>query len=253
MKGLFVTATGTEVGKTVVACGIARYLKNLGLEPGVMKPSASGGRWVRLNGRRRLVSNDAILLKKAAGSGDPMEWINPSCFKAPLAPYSAALLEGRKFSLREVLKSYEEIQKRHPVVIVEGVGGARVPLDKNLEAADLILKMKLPALIVASAKLGTLNHTLLTLDYLKRKKVKVLGVVLNFFDPGEAADRGNLDFFMRKKVPLLALVPRDPRYQRNPDLLARKIGNSPLGRMLRRNFRKSIIEFRSDFSNKTFA
>ncbi|MBI2119360.1 MAG: dethiobiotin synthase [Elusimicrobia bacterium] len=209
LKGLFVTATGTGIGKTFVSCLLASTLKNLGIEVGVMKPFASGGIYKRVDKTRRLVSEDALKLKKAAASLDPLSLINPICFKAPLAPYSASILAGKRVPLNKVFDSYQNILDSHGFTIVEGIGGVRVPLAPNFELADLILRMNLPALVIVSSKLGTLNHTLLTLDYLKRKKIRVLGIVLNFFNKRDLVDRQNLNFFKKAKIPILAALTRD--------------------------------------------
>ncbi|OGR57206.1 MAG: dethiobiotin synthase [Elusimicrobia bacterium RIFCSPLOWO2_02_FULL_39_32] len=229
LKGLFVTATGTGIGKTFFSCLLASTLKNLGIEVGVMKPFASGGIYKGVDKTRRLVSEDALKLKKAAGSLDSLSLINPICFKAPLCPYSASILEGKRISLNKVFNSYQTILKSHGFTIVEGIGGVRVPLAKNFELADLILKMNLPALVVVSSKLGTLNHTLLTLDYLKRKKIRVLGIVLNFFNKRELVDRQNLNFFIKAKVPILATLPRThPPSLDNSKLLTTILSSCPI-------------------------
>lgn len=194
--GIFITGTGTGVGKTFVACAIARSLVKRGMDVGVIKPVATGG----------LRSKDALLLKEASQSKDSLSLINPICYRTPLAPYSAAQLEKKNFSLKKVLSSYRAIHKSHDFVIVEGVGGVCVPLSKNLEVTDLILKMGLPTIIIASSKLGTLNHTLLTYRYLIQHKVKVLGVVLNYYHSKNLVDRSNLKFFQQKGIPILATV-----------------------------------------------
>jgi len=235
MKGIFVTATGTDVGKTVVACGIARVLKNIGANAAVMKPVASGGEVRTVQGIVSLVSGDALLLKKALGSKEKIESINPVCFRHALAPYSASLLEKKKFDFTKVLAIYHKFCKSRSFILVEGIGGVCVPLTGQKEVADLMSLMKLPCIVVASAKLGTLNHTLLTLDYLKRKKIQVLGIVLNFFDRNDRTDTANLEFFKRKKIKVLAAVPSNIKYAKNPDPLASLIKKSPLGQWLKKN------------------
>lgn len=222
LRGIFVTGTGTEVGKTLVSCGIARFLKNAGVNVGVMKPVSSGS------------MEDAFRLTKAARCLDKMKWINPVHFKNPLAPYSASLIEKRKFSLKKVLHAYRKIRMKHPFVIVEGIGGTRVPLTANFEVADLIFKMKLPAIIVSSAKLGTINHTLLTLDYLERKKVKVLGIILNFFNGRNLTHRTNLVFFRKKKVPILAILLTHRRFNKDPEFLSSYIAKSSFSQWLKK-------------------
>jgi dethiobiotin synthetase len=203
-QGIFITGTGTEVGKTFVACVIARALVKQGVNVGVMKPVCSGGGGGGGGGGRGW-RQDAQLLKKAARSQDPLDCINPIYFKKPLAPYVAAQFEKKKFSLEKVVSAFNRLKRRHSFLIVEGVGGVCVPLTKDLEVIHLIKKMALPVVVVASAKLGTLNHTLLTLESLKRHKIKTLGVILNHFDFKSITDRTNLTFFQEKGIPTLTL------------------------------------------------
>lgn len=219
------TATGTEVGKTVVACGIARLLKNSGINVGVMKPVSSG------------TTRDALLLRKAAGSRDPLSLVNPVRFKNPMAPYTASLLEKKRFNMQKVFRVYKQLCRRHSFLVVEGIGGVRVPLTKNFEVTDLILRMKLPAIVVASAKLGTLNHTLLTLDELKRKKIKVLGIVLNFFEKRNKIDRTNRDFFIRKGIPILATIPLIRNFEKSIESVAKWLFSKALNQIIKKTFR----------------
>lgn len=235
MKSLFITATGTETGKTTVACGVARFLKNSGVNVGVMKPVASGGVWLNDGNMKKLVSDDALKMRDAASSFDDLSLINPVCFEHPLAPYSASLLEKKNFSLGKVLRAYQKIRKSHSFCVVEGIGGVRVPLTRNFELSDLIARMKIPALVVASAKLGTINSTLLTLEHLKRKGVNVLGLVLNFYDRRSIVDCSNLAFFERKIIPVLAVINENRRYIKDFDQLAEKIASTELGKFLFEN------------------
>ena len=220
MKGLFITGTGTEVGKTVVSCGIARLLKNNGVAIGVMKPVSSGGR------------QDAIKLKKAAKSKDSLDIINPIHYRHPLAPYSASRIERKPFSLYKILKAFQILRRNHPSIIVEGVGGLRVPLSSRLSVDDLILELKLPVLVVASARLGTINHTLLTIESLRRKKIKTIGIVLNFYDGKSLTDRTNLQFFKEKGIPVLAVLPKNPAFRMGHDLVAQALEKSDLAGFL---------------------
>lgn len=230
---IFVTGTGTEVGKTAVSCAIARYWALRGLKVGVMKPIASGG--VRRNpsesiksGKSGLISEDAVALRAAARSKDPLSLINPVCFKHPLAPESAALLEHTAIDWKTVRTSFNKLKTQSERLLVEGVGGAAVPLDANHDVADLVKRFNLPVIVVAQSALGTLNHTLLTLNYLKAENIKVLGIVLNYFDRQSLADRTNLQFFQRKKIPVLAVFPADPRFIKNFDFAAAQVSKNPL-------------------------
>lgn len=220
MRGLFVTATGTGVGKTIVAAGIARYLKEKGVNVGVMKPIASGGQ------------EDAEYLIHAAGVTDALEEVNPVYLAHPLAPYESARMEKRKIDLRTVVKGYQTLSRRHTAMIVEGVGGVRVPLTNHQDVTHLIKMIGLPALVVATAALGTINHVLLTLEALKKEKIKTVGIALNFFDADDLACRSAREFFEEKKIPVLAALPSNSGFADNPDLIAQAFSVTPLARLL---------------------
>src|SRR5437879_3902770 len=125
-KGLFITGTDTNVGKTLVACAIARLLKSWGVKVAVMKPIATGSR------------EDAAQLRQAAGLDESLDVINPQFFKAALAPTVAATLERREVDLEAVYRAYWFLQKHYEVVIVEGIGGVKVPLGESTFGVDLI-------------------------------------------------------------------------------------------------------------------
>ncbi len=224
MKGIFITATGTGVGKTIVAAGIARDLKDQGREGGVMKPIASGGQ------------EDAEYLRQAAEAPEAMEEINPIYLEHPLAPYEAARMEKRKIDLKALAKQFKKLSRRYPAMVVEGVGGVRVPITKKEDVTHLIKALGLPAIVVASSRLGTINHTLLTLEALQKSKIKVLGIVLNFFDPEDLACQSGLEYFKEKKISVLAALPENPNFADNPDSVAQAISHTPLARWLERNF-----------------
>ena len=183
-RGIFVTATDTEVGKTAVAGGLARIASRHGVDVGVMKPIASGG--VRRG--RGLVSEDALFLRHAARVKDQLDLINPLCFGPPLAPTVAAEQTGRAIDMSRVWRAFDELRRRHDFMIVEGVGGALVPIGDDLYVADMIKRMGLPTLIVARPNLGTINHTLLTVECLRGRGVKIAGIVLNDLRADQAGD-----------------------------------------------------------------
>ncbi len=174
-RGVFVTATDTEIGKTFVAAGLARALKDLGLDVGVMKPVASGGRKTELG----IVSDDALQLAEAVEAMDELSLVNPVCLEAPLAPLVAARLEGRCVDLGAVWRAYETLAARHEFLVVEGIGGLLVPIDEGATVLDLIAMFRLPALVVTRPTLGTINQTLLTVRYAREHGVNVIGLVIN--------------------------------------------------------------------------
>ncbi|HUU51109.1 MAG TPA: dethiobiotin synthase [Nitrospinota bacterium] len=182
MKGIFVTGTDTWVGKTVIAGGIAAALKDEGIDVGVMKPIESGCRVV--DGRK--IPTDTLFLKVMAGTNDPLELINSYSLEKPLAPSVAAKREGIEIDADKILSDYKKLKGRHKFLIVEGLGGLMVPIKKGFFVSDLIKLMKLPALVVTRANLGTINHTLLTVNHATHLKIKVFGVIINHL----SKDRG---------------------------------------------------------------
>jgi len=172
--GIFITGTDTGVGKTVVAAGLALALKSRGLKVGVMKPVATDCRGIE----KRLISYDAAYLMEAAENEFP-PLICPSRFRNALAPHVAAILEKREVNLRQVTQAYEELQKHYDFLIVEGIGGLLVPIAKDYFVSNLIRDFRLPVLIVARAGLGTINHTLLTVDAAMIRGFEIKGVIFN--------------------------------------------------------------------------
>ena len=177
MRGFFVTGTTTDIGKTVVTGALAAAFAARGERVGVMKPAASGA---EPNPDGQLLAGDASFLMQAAGIGE--EWrssVSPYVFRAALAPGISATEEGKKIELEVIDAAFKRLQTNFSPVLVEGAGGLIVPLTPNMLVVDLAVRLKLPLLVVADAKLGTINHTVLTVDYAKRRGLDVAGVILN--------------------------------------------------------------------------
>ncbi|RJQ22831.1 MAG: dethiobiotin synthase [Nitrospiraceae bacterium] len=174
-KGIFITGTDTGVGKTFVTIGLLRAIKKLGYTVCPMKPVETG--CGTLNGR--LVPADALKLVCAAEADEPLNLINPYRFRQPLAPAVAAELERVVINKEKILSAYRQLSKRYDITIVEGAGGIMVPIYKKYLFIDLIKDLGLPLIIVASPGLGTINHTLLTIDAAKKNGIKVTGVIIN--------------------------------------------------------------------------
>jgi len=184
-RGVFVTGTDTGVGKTVVACALARALRERGTRVGVMKPVETG------------VGNDGPLdaraLRDAAGVDDPLELVCPTRFAQPSAPPVAARAEGREVDLSAIRRAFAELRQRHEFLIVEGAGGLLVPVGEGASMAGLAREFGLPLLVVARGALGTFNHTHLTLEAAQRRDLDVVGVVVSQVDgPLSTADAANL-------------------------------------------------------------
>ena len=178
--GVFVTGTDTGVGKTVVTAAIATALKGHGVDAGIMKPIATG-----VTESQGSLS-DPAWLRSVTGVTDPPDLIAPYRFGSPAAPLVAAAHAGQLIELSRILDAFQSLCARHDCVIVEGVGGVLVPLTADLFVTDMAKRLGLPALVVARATLGSINHTLLTLDCLRSRGVPVLGLVFNHPTPPPA-------------------------------------------------------------------
>lgn len=176
MKGIFVTGTDTGVGKTTIAAALASLIKGHGVDVGVMKPFASANKILSRNYR----SEDSALLAKAAQVDDPDEAINPFFYSIPTAPFIAAKMEFKnEVCISAALRLYHKIAAKHDFMIVEGIGGIMVPLTKNKYMVDFVKSLDLPTIIVASSKLGTINHTLLTVKVCNDFGVNLIGIIVN--------------------------------------------------------------------------
>jgi len=174
-KGLFITGTDTGVGKTLITGGIARILAKQGLKVGVFKPVATGCH--RQMGE--LVSRDAEFLAMCAETDYPLSVITPVCYETPAAPIVCARVENRPIDYEQIAAMYNYLCQASDVVLAEGIGGVMVPLDEQTTILDLAAKMALPTIIVARPKLGTINHTLLTLRAVRNAGLYSAGIVIN--------------------------------------------------------------------------
>jgi len=166
-----VAGTDTDVGKTRVACALLRGLRDRGLRVAGMKPVETGvGEAGPL---------DALALREAAGNPSSLGDVCPQFFALPAAPNVAARAEHRQVDLQRIQAAYARLHARHDVVVVEGAGGLRVPLVDDVDMAALARRLEVPVLLVARAALGTLNHTLLSLEALAREEIDLLGVVVS--------------------------------------------------------------------------
>lgn len=197
MPSVFITGTDTGVGKTFVTALLAQCLIEQGLEVGVMKPISCGPQ----------KDNDAIKLKRQFKLKDPLNLINPIRLPLPLAPYAAAALLKKKINLKKIFAAYRKLERKHDLVLVEGIGGALVPITSSYMVADLIADLKLPTLIVARAGLGTINHILLTVEALRRRKINILGIIMNGFKGKELSQKTNALVVSKiSGIPVLAKI-----------------------------------------------
>ena len=208
VPGLFITGTDTDVGKTVVAASIADWFRRSRLRVAVSKPFATGC----VRRREGLVSEDAELLATSANARYPLDMIAPQRWLEPLAPAIAAQRSGVPVDWEAIDRSLQMMSADSDVIVVEGVGGLRVPLDPKTTVLDLVKWLDLPVVVVSRATLGTINHTLLTVDSLRRENARIAGVVINRYPPDGAsvAEESNPGAIEKwGKVPVLCLVPNE--------------------------------------------
>lgn len=177
MHGFFITATGTDIGKTYLACGLIRAWRARGLRVGAFKPVLSGF------DPAKAAESDAGQLLDALGqavSPQSLDGIAPWRYAAPLAPDAAAAKEGKRVEYEAVLAACRGFLDRAPdVALIEGAGGVMAPLSDDRTMLDWIADLRLPAVLVAGSYLGTLSHSLTALEVLKARGVPVAVVVMN--------------------------------------------------------------------------
>jgi dethiobiotin synthetase len=181
--GLFIAGTDTGVGKTLIAGAIAKILTDKGLKVGVFKPIATGCK----RGWDGLVSDDTEFLAYCANSDLSLSTITPVGYSTPAAPIVSAGCDGPAIDFDRIAAAYRDICQNSDVVIVEGIGGVRVPLTPEFDLLDLAVEFALPVVIVARPNLGTINHTLMTIDCVRAAELKIAGVVINGYNATESA------------------------------------------------------------------
>jgi dethiobiotin synthetase len=197
MSGIFVTGTDTSCGKTVVCAGIVNFFTNKGINCGYMKPISCGSK----------DDNDAVLLKKLLNLKDPLSSINPVSLPYPLSPYAAAKMAKKRINIKKIVKNFTILSKKYEILVVEGAGGALVPITKDYMVADLIKDLGIPAIIVARAGLGTLNHTFSTIEVLRKRKIEIQGVIMNGYTGKELSEKTNAQVIEKiGGVPVLAKI-----------------------------------------------
>lgn len=204
MKSYFFTGTDTDVGKTVVTIGFARAFSNYGYDVGVMKPFAAGQKR-----NSKFQSEDVELLIKAARVSDPEELINPQFFPIPASPYTASLNLGMDVNLELIHDKFKELKKIHDCLLIEGMGGVMTPILKNYYVADLIRDFNLSTIIVIRNKIGTINHSIMTIQQCKIYGLDIKGIIINELDPdGYPYSELKRDLENLTDVSVLGMVPK---------------------------------------------
>lgn len=205
MKGLFITGTDTDVGKTLCALAIIKKLTATTQHRiAVMKPVAAGAKLTA----QGLRNEDALLLSAASSVPAPYEFINPYCFVPAIAPHIAAAQQSLTMSTAHILNCYKRLAQQSDIVVVEGAGGWHVPLNASEKMSDLAVLLALPVVVVVSIKLGCLNHALLTVESIEKTGLPLFGWIANLANPDEACQQENIaDLKFKLTPPLLGIIP----------------------------------------------
>ncbi len=190
-KGIFITATGTDVGKTYISALMLKHLRKAGLNAGYYKPVLSGA--IEKDGK--LIPGDCDFVLKFARLDLPPKNFVSYIYKEAVSPHLAALIENNPVELSKIISDYNDIKKQFDYVIVEGAGGIACPFrldDKKILLPDVIKALNLDIIIVASSELGTINSTVLTTEYAKSHGINIGGIILNNFDQNNKMQCDNL-------------------------------------------------------------
>lgn len=203
-RGVFITGTDTGIGKTRVACGLLETLRRRGQQVAGMKPVASGceqastGVWQNA---------DALALQAAAGGRHDYGTVNPYALAAAIAPHIAANHAGVRIDPALIRQKYQALQKDSEVVVVEGVGGWRVPVTAGFDTCDLVRLLDLPVILVVGLRLGCISHARLTAEAVLTDGQPMLGWVANACDPDYPVAAETLECLQQAlPMPLLATV-----------------------------------------------
>ncbi len=223
LNNVFITGTDTGVGKTWFTVALMNELKLKGLKVAGMKPIASGSEWN--NGRWE--NEDALQIMQACSEDIDYEVINPIAFEPPIAPHIAADLVGETIDIRKIHDAYQALKQNHDIVIVEGVGGWRVPLSAETSLCDLTRQLQLSVILVVGLRLGCINHAVLSAEVIRRDEFELSGWVATELDPAYlnkaqtlSAIQTRLQCPMLVEMPYSTVIPSPEDIQINIDCLS---------------------------------
>lgn len=191
-KNIFVTGTGTEIGKTYVAGLLVKKLHEAGEKSAYYKAAMSGN---ERDQEGKLIPGDAKFVKDFGSIDQPLEEMCPYVYEKAYSPHLAAQIEGNPVDLDKVVEKFRDLEKSYDYITLEGSGGILCPLrfdDEEIYLENFVKKAKLSSIIVADAGLGTINNLVLTAFYMKEKGMKVKGIIFNNFIPGDVLHEDNI-------------------------------------------------------------
>lgn len=207
-KSLFITGTGTDVGKTYVTALIVKKLRNSGRNAGYYKAAISGA---ERDGQGNLLPGDALYVNETAGIGEQTSRLVSYVYPEAVSPHLAAKINSLPIDFQKVARDFQSARERYDYLTLEGSGGIVCPLrwddQEHLGLDDLVHKLGLSVLVVAHAGLGTINSTVLTIEHLRLREIPVKGILLNHFHPGDLMEEDNRRMVTEMTgVPVLAVI-----------------------------------------------
>jgi len=210
-KGFFVTGTDTGVGKTIITAALIKTAHILGFKACGMKPIETGcKRTENREGNDSLIPSDGTFLREITGTGESIDLITPIRFENPLAPLPASEIENKPVDLDKIKTACKELSNKYDLIIVEGIGGLLVPIKTGHFVIDLAKDFGLPIIVVSKPGLGTINHTMLTVNYAIKEGFDVAGIIINYNRPPERtlAENTNPGIIERlSPVPVIGIFP----------------------------------------------
>ena len=191
-KAVFLTGTGTDIGKTYISGLIVKKLAEAGKNPAYYKAAMSG------NDRRAdgsLIPGDALFVQKTSGISQPLEEMCPYVYENAWSPHLASRVEGNPVDLEVVRKGFLETADKYDYITMEGSGGILCPLcfdERRIQLEDVIREFELSSILVADAGLGTINSVVLTAEYMKARSLPIRGIIFNQYHPGNIMEDDNI-------------------------------------------------------------
>ena len=205
-RGLYITATGTDTGKTYVTALLVKRLRQSGLNAGYYKPALSGA--IAVDGQ--LIPGDCQFVADTAGLPDPPQSLVSYIYQAAVSPHLAAQRENRPIEPQVILADFASIKQRFDYITVEGCGGIVCPFrldEQTLLQTDIIKLLNLDVLLVASAGLGTINQTVLTAEYARQHGIVIRGIIINQYDENSFLHQDNKQVIERlTQLPVIACI-----------------------------------------------
>lgn len=181
-KHLFITGTGTDIGKTYITSLIIKKMNEHGKKIAYYKAAMSGN---TQHNNEKLYLNDGEIVKQISGINQPLEEMCPYIYKTPVSPHLASKIEGNPVNLQNVLQKFDNLSKKYDYITVEGSGGIVCPLrfdNQQIMLKDFIKKRNMNCLLVADAGLGTINSVVLTVEYMRLHNLTIKGIIFNNYN-----------------------------------------------------------------------